>query len=177
MNYSREELVSLINENKEKIISMVVIIAALIIAVSIYKDQSRKLQLLNTERDIEIKKNIVLNDIKQSEKKIEFYKNLLSEKAPSAITSKIKDIAMDASINIISIQSGSGEQKPLYTEYPFVLTIGAQSYHAIGNFISKIENYSDLYSVHTVSIVSSGESQASDKLIVDLTLTVIAFTG
>jgi len=177
MNYSREELASLINENKEKIISIVVIIATLIIAVSIYKDQSRRLQLLNTEREMEIKKNIVLNDIKQSEEKIEFYKGLISEKSPLAIISKIKGIATDANINIISIQPGPGEQKPLYTEYPFVLTIGAQSYHAIGGFISKIENYSDLYSVHKVSITSSRGSQTSDKLTVDLTLTIIAFTG
>jgi len=175
--YSREELIGLLIENKEKVLSIVIIIFTLIIAANIYKNQTSKLQSLNTQRDTEIKKNIVLNDIKDSEKKVEFYKNLLTEKGPASITAKINDIARDSNVKIISIQPGIQEQQSLYTKYPFVLTIGAESYHAIGNFISKIENYSDLYFVDTIKIVSSEAGQTSSKLTVNLTVTVIAFTG
>ncbi len=184
IGYPKDKLASLFIESKEKIIGIAIITLTLMVAFSIYRNQARKLQLLNIQRDTEIKKNALLSDIQQSEKKIDFYKKLLNEKDSASITNKINDVARDANVKVISIQPGAQEQQPLYIKYPFVLTIGADSYHAIGKFIGKIESYSDVYFVDTISIISQASNkelsqaqQTTDKLTVNLVVTIIAFTG
>ena len=183
IGYSKEKLSGLLIEGKEKALSIGIIIFTLVIAVSIYRNQARQLGSLNINRDTEIKKNEVLNEIKQAEKSITFYKNLLNENDMSSITNVISNIAKDSNVRIISIMPGTQEQQPLYIKYPFTVIINTDSYHSVGKFISSIESYSDVYSVNTVSIKSAKESQegkmpqSTDKLIINLTINVIAFKG
>lgn len=183
IEYSR---VSLFLEKKEKILSTAIFIFALLIATSIYISQTKSLRLLNIKRDTQIKKNEVLNEIRQSEKKIKFYSNLLNEKDASSITNTISNIAKESGVQIISIEPGREEKQSLFIKYPFILTIHADSYHAIGKFITKIESYSDAYIVETTSIRPLSEvlnkeldetAAKTNKLIVNLTLNIIAFTG
>jgi len=172
--------------NKEKILGSAILIFGLLIATGIYTSQTKSLHLLNIRKETEIKKIEVLNAIQESEKKIESYKKLLTEKDPVLITNKINNMARESNLRIISVQPGAQEEEPLYIKYPFILTMQSDSYHAIGKFISKIENYSDLYFVETISIRSQEKSQAADKkltrqptakLIVNLIFSIIAFKG
>lgn len=186
IEYSKGKLVSLLLENKEKIFSITILILALLIAAAIYRSQSRHLYLLTIKKDTEIKKNAVLGKIKESEKKIKFYKGLLKEKDASSIVNAINNIAKDSGVQIISIEPQAEEKQSLYVNYPFILTINADNYHAIGKFISKIESYSNVYFTQAISIrplgdLSNEESEGTapkiNKLTVNLTLNIIAFRG
>lgn len=165
-------------ESKEKILSIAIFIFALLIAASIYISQSKSLRLLNTRKDMQIKKNEVLSGIGQSERKLKFYRSLLNEKDAPSMTNTIRNIAKESAVQIISIEPGQEEKQSVYTKHPFILTIHADSYHAIGKFISKIEGYSDVYIVEAINIRPLGETAArANKLVVNLTLNIIAFTG
>ncbi len=185
IGYPKEKLAAFFIKNKEKIFSIIVIMLSLIIVVVIYNNQAKKLKLLNIRRNAEIKKNTVLNDIKQSEKRMEFYKNLSKDRDPNSITDTIRNIAKETNVKIVYIEMGVEDKQPLYIIYPLVLTIGADSYHALGKFINKIENYSYTYSVEAVSIVNQAAidkeqiqpQRPAGKLTTRLTLMVIIFTG
>ncbi len=97
----------------------------------------------------------------------------------------ISGIAKDSNVLLVSIKPGTEENQPLYIKYPFVLVIGVDSYHAIGKFISRIENQSDIYLVEAISIKFQDASRRQEKelvevtrptnkLIVNLTLSMIA---
>lgn len=184
--YSRDKLIDLLLKGKKRFLSIGLIILTLIIASSIYRNQSKGIESLNVKKDTEIKKNEVLKETSQLETRIKFYKNLLSKKDASLVINTISNIAKDSNVMLISIKPSTEENQPLYIKYPFVLVIGADSYHAIGKFISKIENQSDIYLVEAISIKLQGGSQRQEKesagvpeptnkLIVNLTLSIIAF--
>ncbi|MDP2938429.1 MAG: hypothetical protein Q8N72_04245, partial [Candidatus Omnitrophota bacterium] len=78
--YSRDKLIDLLLKGKKRFLSIGLIILTLIIASSIYRNQSKVIESLIVKKDTEIKKNEVLKEISQSEARIKFYKNLLSKK-------------------------------------------------------------------------------------------------
>lgn len=184
-DYSKEKLINLFLKGRIKFLSIGLIVLTLIIAPSIYKNQTRSAESLKAKKDAEIKKNEVLKEISQSEARIKFYKTLLGKKDASLVMDTISSIAKDSNVLLVSIKPGTEENRPLCIKYPFVLVIGADSYHAIGKFISKIENQSDIYLVEAISIKFQDASRRQEKelvevtrptnkLIVNLTLSMIA---
>ena len=185
-DYSREKLMNLFLKGRKKVLSIGIILFTLIITLIIYRIQTKKIESLYITKDTEQKKNEVLKEISQLETRIKFYKNLLSKKDASLVMNTISNIAKDSNVMLISTKPGTEENQPLYIKYPFVLVIGADSYHAIGKFISKIENHPDIYLVEAISIKlqggsqrqekeSAGVTEPTNKLIVNLTLSIIAF--
>lgn len=173
---------------KGKILNIILVIATLIIAPNIYRSKSRGVESLNARKETETKKNQALSRISQLEKKIKLYEERLSKKDASLVMNTINSLARDANIKIISIKPGGEEKEEFYTKYPFVLAVSADSYHAVGKFISRIENHSDLHFVDYINIriqdtsrILSAEPQEEDKpktrLIVNLTLSLIVFKG
>jgi len=188
MGYSREKLMNLFLKGRKRVLSIGIILFTLIITLIIYRVQIKKIELLHVNKDSELKKNEVLKEISRSEKTIKLYKNIFSKKDASSVMNTISNIARDSNVRLISIRPGNEENQPLYIKCPFILVIDADNYHAIGKFISSIENQSDIYFVDAISIRSQEESQIPDKeltgvskptnkLIVNLILSIIAFKG
>ena len=188
IGYPKEKLINLFLKGRKRVLSIGIIILTLVITLIIYRIQIKKVESLHVNKDTEQKKNEVLNEISRSEKTVKLYKNLLSQKDVSSVMNTISDIARDSNVRLVSIRPGNEEKQPLYTKYPFILVIGADNYHVIGKFISSIENQSDIYFMDAISIRSQEESQildkeltqepeSTDKLIVNLILSIIAFKG
>ncbi len=185
---SIKNLTNRLGRGKTKILNIALIILTVIIAPNVYKSNARSIASLNIRKDTESKKNGVLGEISQSEKMIKFYKNLFNKKDASLVINTINNIARDSNVKIISIKPGAEEQEPVYTRFPFVLTVSADSYHGIGKFISKIENHPDVYFVDAISIKTQEVSReqdresglglkAANRVIVNLTLSIIIFKG
>lgn len=174
------ELIDFINIYKNKILNIAIVILALIIAYNIYKGQNRTLGSLKENKDIEIKKNAVLSDISQLEKKIISYKNLFNKKDISLVMNTINSIAKGTNIKIILIRPQRERDYPVYIKYSFDLVINAKDYHQVGKFISKIESSPDIYMIDSVNIKLLPESQLAEqiyKLTVELTLSTVFFKG
>jgi Tfp pilus assembly protein PilO len=167
-------LLTLISD-KNKIINAIIILVTLPIAVNIYKFQTRNIDALNMQKDIEIKKNEILEKIGQSEKKINAYKELLNKKDISLIVNTISNIAKNSGIEVISIKPVNREDLSVYSRYSFALTINADSYHLIGGFISSLESCPDVYFIDRITINVIERDQKTEKLGADLVLSTILF--
>jgi Tfp pilus assembly protein PilO len=188
IEYVKEKLMDLFFKGRKRILSIGIILFTLFITLIISRIQTKQIESLHANKDTELKKNEVLNEISRSEKTIKLYKNLLSQKDASSVMNTVSDIARDSNVRLISIKPAREENQPLYIKYPFVLVIASDNYHAIGKFISKLESQSGIYFINTISIRSQeesrtpdkeliGESKPTDKLIVNSILSIIAFKG
>jgi Tfp pilus assembly protein PilO len=170
-------LISLISKHKNKLPGIIIIILSLIIASNIYKSQLKTVESLKEKKDLEIRKNEILNQISQNiEKTLNPYKQLLNTKDTSLLIDTISNIAKESGIKINSLKPQTEEQKTDYIKYSFDLEIAASDYHNLGKFINKIENSSDVYLVEALNIKAipgqSGEGPA-DRLSAELRLSTI----
>ncbi len=149
-------------KNKNNILNLGIVILALFIAFQIYKGIEEKASSLAQEQDTELKKNEATVEIAAFEKKIDGYKKVFTKKDLGAVMDVVSVIAKQCSIKVASIKPDKEEAKSDYIKTSFVLTINAPDYHALGNFISQIESYQDIYFVDEVKISSTDNSRAME---------------
>lgn len=159
---------------KNKIIHIVIIILAIILASNLYKSQTKGIKTLKEKKELEIKKIRVLGDIDKLTKLIKVYKDLVNKKDISSIINKISHIANDSDINIVTINPVKEQTYPLYIKYPFQLVVRTKYYDNIGEFISKLESSSDVYIIDSAEIRSAGSREpGTTDLVMNLTLSTI----
>jgi Tfp pilus assembly protein PilO len=158
--------------NKNALLNLVVILIALIIASNIYKTQNRQVESLKAKKENETKKNTVLEEISNLEKKINAYKTLLPKKDAGVIINNLTDIARQSGVKIGAIRPESEQSFTDYVKLPISLEISASDYHKFGKFISVVESYSDVYIVDSVNISSGSEKQG---LLINLKLSAILY--
>lgn len=160
------------NKYRNKIFNLVVLVLATVIALSIYKKQVRDIDLLKDTRDVEKKKNIVLDDIGKLEEKIDSYKELLVNKEIEVIIGNISNMAKESGVNLISIQPEAKQEHSDYVKLPFSLVVNSFDYHSLGDFISRIESHPDVYIIDDIRI---NPLSAAEGLTVNLKLSSIEF--
>jgi len=171
--------IELFEKNKNKILNFGVILLALFVAFQIYKSDDARLNSLIQQKEDELKKNRALAEIAGLEKKIEGYKKIFVKEDVGSVIDTISNIAKNCSIKIISIKPGNGETYSDYIKSAFLITVSAPNYHSLGNFISQIESYKDIYMVDEVSIAAAENNQPSENtntnLNVDLKISTISY--
>lgn len=151
------KLNDLLLKEKNKVLNIAVILAAVLIAVNIYNAQTKTIAGIKNLKDIEFKKNDVISEISRYEKGIDSYKEFLIKKSTGAIINTINDIANECGVKIFSLKPSGAQDSSLYTKQPFDLSIAAPDYHAIGAFISKLESHSDIYIIDAINMRAAGE--------------------
>ncbi|MDP3041217.1 MAG: type 4a pilus biogenesis protein PilO [Candidatus Omnitrophota bacterium] len=159
---------SLIEKNKNKIINFGVIILVLVIALQFHRSANDRISSLIQQQNNELEKNKVIEDIAALEKKAEAYKKVFIKKDLASIMDIISGIAKDASVKIISVKPNAEEVLDNHSNFSFLITLSAPSYHALADFISKIENHKDIYLVSEVNINSTVSSLEATRANVDL---------
>lgn len=177
MRFSIEKTMNIFLKGGKKLLSIGIILAAAVLTLISYGVQARNIETMRARNSAEAKKNEALKEIAQSEKSIKLYKNIFSKKDASTVINAVNNIAKDSKVRVISIKPGNEENQPLYIKTPFTLVIEADAYHAIGKFISKIENQPEIYFIDAISIRHKKDSQLSNNLIFDVTLSIIVFKG
>lgn len=142
------------NFDKNKIFNAAVIALALIIAVKIYGVKTQGINLLSEKKASEQKRTQLLKNISQWEKKIGAYGGIFNQQKKDApfLINTIGKLAGEAQVKITLIKPGEKEKFPLYARYPLNLVVESDSYHALGNFISKLENHPDVYFLDTLEL-------------------------
>jgi hypothetical protein len=173
------EKIELLEKNKNKILNFGIIILALFIALQIYRVGNQQVDFLIQEKDDELKKNTVIEEIANLEKRIEAYKKVFVKKDISAVMATLSGIAKISSVKIISIKPSDEEVYPNYIKSTFLINVSAPSYHFLGDFISRIESHKDIFLVGAVSVIStlSDQDLEVDKadLNVDLQISTISY--
>jgi len=170
-----------INKYKNNIVSIAIIILALLIASNIYKSQAKGERILKEKKETEVKKNEILANIGQLEKRIASYKEALGQKDLSSVMNNINNIARETGVKIISLRPLPEKDYSVYRKYSFELNLSAQDYHHIGEFMSKIENSPQIYLVEALdmrpSSVTPEQREETGGLTAVLTLSLIFFQG
>lgn len=167
------ELSELINKLKDNALNLSIILVAFFISYNIYKKQNAEIAVLLESKAIEVKKSAILEKISGTEKRINLYKNFLTEKNANSVISFINEIAGGMGIKVVSIRpEAQSEDNEYIVKHPFGLTVETQDYHSLGKFISRIENHSDFYVVDNLNILAEQEAQ---KVTAQLKLSYIVF--
>lgn len=147
------------NRYKNIIINITVVIIALLIASNIYKARSKVFDTVRENKDQEIERNKLLENMSKLDKKINSYKSFLNKKDISLVINHISSIAKSSGIQINSVKPEAEQHYPNYFRYGFNFTINARDYNALGDFISKLESSSDVYMVDNINITPEFESE------------------
>lgn len=173
------EKIELFEKNKSKVLNFGVIILALFIAFQIYKSADERVNSLIQQKVDELKKNKAMEEIAGLERKIEGYKKIFVKEDVGSVIDTISNIAKNRSVKIISIKPGNEEAYPDYIKSAFLITVSTPNYHSLGNFISQIESYKDIYMVDEVNIASAGINQplesTNTNLNVELKISTISY--
>jgi len=170
---------ALFEKNKNKVLNFGIIISALFIAFQIYKAADQQVNFLIWQKEDELKKNNAAEEIAGFEKKIEGYKKIFFKEDVSSVVDTISSLAKNCSIKIAAIKPDNDEVYPDYIKSVFLITVSAPNYHSLGNFISQIESYKDIYMVDEVSITSAENNQPLEgrdtNLNVNLKISTLAY--
>ena len=149
------------NKNKSKIINAGVILLAIFAALYLYSLQNQQFDSLVERKNEEIKKSEVIESLNRVEKRIDSYKKTFNRKDLGSVISAMTDIAKDTRVKVISVKPGTEQQYPEYIRISFLIVVRVADYHALGQFISKVENYKDLFLVEDINITTIKNNQTT----------------
>lgn len=152
----------LIIKNKNQVFNLAIIFLLLYIALRIYSYGNNQQNRLLEQKDQELKKNKVIENIASLEKVIGGYKKSLVKQDLSSFMNTISDIAKSSSIEIFSIKPLNEEVYEDYAKFSFAITAKAPNYHSFAGFISKVEHYKDVYFVDEVTMTPSKTGSFGD---------------
>jgi Tfp pilus assembly protein PilO len=155
MEEARGDIV-LFNKYKKMILNLAVVLAALLVSFRLYTAQEKEISGLRKQKENEVKKNAVLADIGQMERRLDSYRQFLNKKKIVECVVKLNNAARSASVNISSIMPLDTIEAPYYSLYPFNLVILGKDYHALAKFINDLEKDSDIYMINLLSIGPQG---------------------
>ncbi|MBU0547790.1 MAG: type 4a pilus biogenesis protein PilO [Candidatus Omnitrophica bacterium] len=151
------------SKNKSKIINAGIILLAIFVALYLYSMQGQQLVSLEESKDEEAKKSEVIESLNRVEKRINSYKSTFDRKDLGSVISAMTDIAKDTRVKVISVKPGVEKQYAEYTKTSFLIVVRVADYHALGQFIGKVENYKDLFIVEDVNITIDESGIKTDK--------------
>ena len=154
--------VDMIIKNKNKVFNLAIIFLLLFISLQIYSSGNKQERHLMEQKERELKKKKVIENITSLEKTMEEYKKALVKQDLGSIMDTMSALAKASSVEILSVKPINEETYADYARFSFAITAKATNYHALADFISKVENYKDIYFVDEVTIASSEAGSSED---------------
>lgn len=142
-----------LNKYKNTLLNVVLVLAALIFSYNLYEKQDKVLRELKRQKEEQIDKNKVLEEIGMFDQKIKALKESVNKNDASLSLNTISRLAKANSIGITAIRPLAKQNYPLYAKYPFALEITIDNgYNSLGMFISDLENDQAVYFVESIDI-------------------------
>ena len=166
-----------INRHKSALLNIVIVLAGLYFAAKIYAVEFKKIKKLTNEKEISLKKNEILKEIGKLEYKLDGYKSFRKKDKSLAINT-IVDLAKKSSVRIITLNPEPESPSDFFTLAPFILNLEADTYNALGKFISSLESHPDIYIVDSMSIKPRAATEGAGnkmKLVVTLKVSTASF--
>jgi len=160
------------SKNKVKIVNAGVILLAIFGALYLFSMQNQQIATLEESKSEEMRKSEVIESLTRVEKRINSYKQTFNRKDLGSVIGAMTDISKDTRVKIISVKPGNEQQFPEYIKTSFLIVVRVADYHALGQFISKVENYKDLFIVEDINITASGNAKSDKKTERDLDISL-----
>ena len=166
------------SKNKNKIVNAGVILLAIFIALYLFGMQNQQLASLEESKNEEMRKSEVMESLNRVEKRIDSYKQTFTRKDLGSVIDAMTNIAKDTRVKVISVKPGTEQQQSDYIKTSFLIVVRVADYHALGDFISKVENYKDLFLVEDVNIatITGGQSDKKADRDLDISLKISTVT-
>ncbi len=161
---------------KNVILNIAILALALLISRGIYKSQNQEINKLISQKTSEVQKNEALRSLSKTEKLYNAYKSLLKKSEGSFPIDSIGEMARETGIKLVSIEPSGDQDFSVYARRSFSISINANNYHALGEFIAKLENSDDIYIVDSLNIKTNYAdkvNERSDRISADLRLSSI----
>ncbi|MFA5357109.1 MAG: hypothetical protein WC301_06920, partial [Candidatus Omnitrophota bacterium] len=115
IEYTRQQLMMVFLRDKRRgYIIIGVVLFTLICSLVIHNIQNKKVRLLLTRKEGEVKKSALLNQINLSGKTIELYRDAFRPRDVFLVMGAVGDTAKSSGVKMVSIKPGEEEDKPLY---------------------------------------------------------------
>jgi hypothetical protein len=156
----RIDPLALAQKHKGMVLNIGLVLLSLFIANYIYSSQGKEAQALRQQKETELKKNEELESIRQMQKGIDSYKQILAGRDPEAIINMLSSLAQQSGVKIVSMQP-LGSQRPAdyLNTLQMNLTVASPGYHALARFICKIENSAGAYAIDSIEIRKDGQAR------------------
>lgn len=168
------EIIDFLEKNKNKVLNLAVFLAAAFVAWQIWQAADQKFGVLNQQKTEELDKNSAMVEISGYEKKIDGYKKMLTKKDLSLVMDTVSGIAKNTMVKIVSIKPGEEKVYSDYIKSAFNVVVNAPNYHALGNFISQLESFREIYIVDDIN-VSVNTDQSAQNLNVNLKISTVSY--
>ena len=173
------EKFELTSEKKNQILNLGILLLALFFAFKIFQAAQVEIDKLVGQKQSELKKNQVAENILNLEETLESYKKVFVKKDISSVMDTVSNIARSCNVKVVSIKPGREDATKDYLKSSFILVVNIPNYHALGEFVSKIESQKDIYLVDVINIDASGVDQSRNtvgiNLTVNLTMSTISY--
>ena len=169
------DAINLISTHKNRIVQIVILLVALSFANKLYHSQLNAKNELSEKKEVEIKKNKTLGEIKQLEIELNDLESAINQKDVSVTLDTLGSLAKSCSVKILSVKPQVPADFSVYTLFPFDISISTNSFHNLAKFISKLEANPDIYFVDSLFMRSSplGEDHSVTEIRAELKLSTI----
>lgn len=167
-----------LSKNKNKLINAGIVVAAVFVSLYLYAMQSQQIITLEESKNQEVQKSEVIDSLNLAEKRIGAYKNTFTRKDLSLVIGDMTEIAKDTKVKVISVKPGIEQSYSDYIKSSFLIVVNVPDYHALGQFISKLENHKDMFFVEDVNISTFSDSreEGTSKSGLDINLKISSIT-
>lgn len=158
----------LVRMAKKNFLSLVIVGGCIMFAMNVYKEKQAEIDGIVQNKELELKKNEVLQEISLLEKNYNQLKAQINkkDKANSAIMFALSSIAKDANIKVSYIRPVGEEKTAVFSRAVFEVSLASPDYHKIGKFVSAIESAPELFTVEDFEVTGAGEESLSARLTV-----------
>jgi len=142
------------NRKRIFVISAVIIMLALVVANSIFRSQSRRIEGLKAKVAEEHEKNRLLIEIGKMVEEIDSYQPRIPlERDVDWLRREVIRMANESEVKIVSITPKSPEKRHLYTRLAVEMEVEC-GYHQLGDFVSKLESFKKFISILKINSLS-----------------------
>jgi Tfp pilus assembly protein PilO len=150
-----------IGRYKNQIANLALIIFMVIVSMHLYQGKAKEIASLISRSDATAKKNALLEEIKESQLRMNGLRDFINNKDLSAVLTTLSNLATASGVKIDTVRPGPSVDLSLYVKYPFELTLKAKNYHAIGKFIGQLENSREIFIIDSLTLAF--QSQPSEE--------------
>jgi len=158
----------LVRMAKKNFLSLVIVGGCIMFAMNTYKEKQAEIDGVIQSKELELKKNEVLQEISLLDKNYNQLKAKINnkDKANSAIMFSLSTLAKDAGIKVTYIRPVGEEKTAVFSRSVFEVALSSQDYHKIGKFVSAIESAPELFTVEDLELTGGAEDSLSARLTV-----------
>ncbi|MBU1998311.1 MAG: type 4a pilus biogenesis protein PilO, partial [Candidatus Omnitrophica bacterium] len=125
----------------------------------LYNHGAKEVESLKSRKDIEIKKNDLMQDISRLLAEIKGYKDVVNTKDVSNIINIIGKIARNYSIKVIYIKPAQEQNMEVFSKYFYELSGVTANYHNIGSFAEALENALEFFTVEGINLGNNDQDR------------------